>query len=63
LERAIFRPSSNPNPLRACNSDLAQHSNTPTLHTPRIEDEDEDEDDDDENEACSGIERMLSVQR
>src|SRR5258708_34963473 len=26
------RPSSIPNPLRGCNSDLAQYSNTPILH-------------------------------
>jgi hypothetical protein len=53
----ICRPFSIPNPADAgCNSDLAQYSNTPTLHhsiTPSLraagfEDEDDDED---ENEA------------
>jgi hypothetical protein len=39
----IFRPFSNPNPLRGCNSDLAQHSNTPTLRAAGFEDEDENE--------------------
>ncbi len=37
-----------PQPLRGCNSDLAQYSNTPSLRAAGFEDDDEDED---ENEA------------
>jgi hypothetical protein len=37
-----------PDPLRGCNSDLAQYSTPPSLRVVRSEDEDED---DDENEA------------
>jgi hypothetical protein len=39
-------PYSLPNPLRGCNSDLAQYSDTPSLRVTGFEDEDEDEDDD-----------------
>ena len=39
-----------PDPLRGCNSDLAQYSTPPSLRVARSEDEDED---DDENEALS----------
>jgi hypothetical protein len=46
-----------PYPLRGCNSDLAQYSNTPSLRAAGFEDEDDDED---ENEApCEG-ELLLS---
>jgi hypothetical protein len=31
-EQIFFRPFSIPNPLRGCNSDSAQYSNTPLLH-------------------------------
>ena len=34
------------NPLRGCNSDLAQYSITPTLRAAGFEDEDDDEDED-----------------
>ena len=44
-----YRPLGIPNPADAgCNSDLAQHSNTPTRRAAGFEDEDDDED---ENEA------------
>jgi hypothetical protein len=46
-------PYSLPNPLRGCNSDLAQYSDTPSLRVTGFEDEDEDEDDD-EDENASG---------
>jgi len=32
LGTTLYRPFSTPNPLRGCNSDLAQYSNTPALH-------------------------------
>ena len=44
-------------PLRGCNSDLAQYSNTPSLRVAGFEDEDED---DDENEAPGERLRLFS---
>jgi hypothetical protein len=48
----FYRPCSIANPLRGCNSDSAQYSNTPLLRVAGFEDEDDDEY---ENEApCEG---------
>ncbi len=44
----VDAPEGISNPLRGCNSDLAQYSNTPSLRAAGFEDEDDDED---ENEA------------
>jgi len=38
------RAISTSNPLRGCNSDFAQYSNTPSLRAAGFEDEDDDED-------------------
>jgi len=47
-----YCPFGIPDPLRGCNSDLAQYSNTPSLRAAGFDDEDDDEDED-ENEKRS----------
>jgi hypothetical protein len=47
-----IRAISLPNPLRGCNSDLAQYSITPSLRAAGFEDEDDDEDEDEDEAPC-----------